>query len=55
MGKKLLSQRHPFFYFLSIWEKRIKRTIKWQFDDKNYTSEFSFSKLDFRIKKHQSN
>ena len=54
MGKKLLSQRHPFFYFLSIWEKRIKRTIKWQFDEKNYTSEFSSSKLDFRIKKHQS-
>ena len=54
MSKKLLSQRHPIFYFLSIWEKRIKRSIKWRFDKKSYTSESSSEKLDVRVKKHQS-
>ena len=54
MGKKLLSQRHPFIYFLSIWEKRIKRTITWRFDEKSYTSFSTPAKLNYRVKKHQS-
>ena len=52
--KKLLSQRHPIFYFVSIWEKRIRKRISWVFDDKKYTSEKKIEKLDFRVKKHQS-
>ncbi len=52
--RKLLSQRHPFFYFLSVWSKRIKRNVEWLFDAKNYASKKSFEKLPFRIKKHQS-
>ncbi len=52
--KKLLSQRHPFFYFLSVWSKRVKRYSEWHFSGKKYVSTFSHVKLDFRIKKHQS-
>ena len=52
--KKLLSQRHPFFYFLSIWEKRIRRSISWHFDGKTYTSRKSSEKFAFRVKKHKS-
>lgn len=52
--KKLLSQRHPIFYFLSIWEKRIKRQITWRTDNKNYTKTLEKDKLAFRVKKHQS-
>ena len=54
MSKKLLSQRHPIFYFLSIWEKRIRRTFVWKTDKKVYTSENRLDKLAFRVKKHQS-
>ena len=54
MSKKLLSQRHPFFYFLSIWEKRIRRTIKWKTDNKTYSSEIGENRLEYRVKKHQS-
>jgi len=53
-NKKLLSQRHPIFYFLSIWEKRIKRQITWFIDNKKYTKRKSSEKLAFRVKKHQS-
>ncbi len=52
--KKLLSQRHPIFYFVSIWEKRIRKRISWFFDNKKYTSEKKIEKLGFRVKKHQS-
>lgn len=52
--KKLLSQRHPIFYFLSVWEKRIRRKLVWKFDDKKYTSLKQPEKLDYRVKKHQS-
>lgn len=53
-NKKLLSQRHPIFYFISIWEKRIRRKISWFFDKKKYTKQKTASKLPFRVKKHQS-
>ncbi len=52
--KILLSQRHPIFYFLSVWEKRIRRQITWRIDSKQYTLKIQNEKLPFRIKKHQS-
>jgi len=52
--KKLLSQRHPIFYFLSVWTKRIKRQFSWYLDNKRYASKKSTDILPFRIKKHQS-
>jgi len=52
--KKLLSQRHPVLYFISVWEKRIRRRISWTFDRKQYTQEQTPEKLPFRVKKHQS-
>jgi vancomycin resistance protein VanW len=52
--KKLLSQRHPIFYFLSVWEKRIRRRLTWFFDGKKYASTKTSDKLGFRVKKHQS-
>lgn len=54
MPKKLLSQRHPVLYFISIWEKRIRRRLQWLIDDKTYSSYQSNDKLPFRVKKHQS-
>lgn len=52
--RKLLSQRHPIFYFISIWEKRIRRGISWRFDGKQYAHEQQSEKLAYRVKKHQS-
>jgi vancomycin resistance protein VanW len=52
--KKLLSQRHVIFYFISVWEKRIRRRFSWCFDGKKYTKTRDQEKLPFRIKKHQS-
>jgi vancomycin resistance protein VanW len=52
--RKLLSQRHPILYFISVWEKRIRRQITWLIDDKKYTQQIKNDKLPFRVKKHQS-
>ena len=52
--KKLLSQRHPIFYFLSVWEKRIRRKITWLIDGRIYCNIRSKEKLPYRAKKHQS-
>lgn len=54
MAKKLWSQRHPFFYFLSVWSKRLKRISRWYLDGRDYTSEIRVEKLPHRVKKHQS-
>lgn len=54
MSKKLLSQRHPVFYFISVWARRIHRYILWQIDGKKYSKTFLPEKLPFRVKKHQS-
>lgn len=54
MGEKLLSQRHPVFYFVSVWEKRIKRYMEWTFGRKRYVKYRSGENLPFRIKSHQS-
>jgi vancomycin resistance protein VanW len=53
-NRKLLSQRHPILYFISVWEKRIRRKISWHFDGKKYVTLKTEKKLDFRVKKHQS-
>lgn len=50
----LLSQRHPFFYFLSVWTKRVQRYFQWYFGSSKYVHNYSNEKLPFRIKKHQS-
>ncbi|WP_462238499.1 VanW family protein [Ferruginibacter sp.] len=52
--KKLLSQRHPALYYISVFTKRLKRKIQWYTDDKKYTSSKSSQHLKYRIKKHQS-
>lgn len=52
--RKLLSQRHPILYFISVLEKRLRRRVSWLLDNKKYTKSKSLKKLDFRIKKHQS-
>ncbi len=52
--RKLLSQYHPVLYFISVWEKRIRRQISWLVDSKIYTQEKQSEKLAFRVKKHQS-
>lgn len=52
--KKLLSQHHPLLYFISVWEKRIRRKISWLTDSKKYTTKRQIEKLPYRIKKHQS-
>lgn len=54
MDKKLLSQRHPFLYFLSVWTKRIQRYFLWYFGNKKYARFKSEDKLPYRVKKHQS-
>ena len=52
--RKLLSQRHPFLYYLAVWARRSRRYLQWMFDDKKYSNKRSTDKLPFRIKKHQS-
>lgn len=52
--RKLLSQRHPFFHFLAVGARRIKRRLEWAFDGKKYATNKTNDKLNFRIKKHQS-
>jgi vancomycin resistance protein VanW len=53
-SKQLLSQRHPVFYFLAVWAKRIRRYADWYFGDKKYAKIISSNKLPFLILKHQS-
>lgn len=53
-SKKLLSQRHPLFYFISVWTKRVKRQLIWYIDSKRYASFRTTVELEYRIKKHQS-
>ena len=52
--RKLLSQRHPILYFLSVWTRRFKRYFEWRFDNKKYAKKRKSEKLPFRVKKHQS-
>lgn len=52
--RKLLSQRHPFLYFLAVSARRLKRHLEWLVDKKHYAHERQADQLSFRIKKHQS-
>jgi vancomycin resistance protein VanW len=52
--KKLLSQRHPFFYFISVWEKRIRRYARWFSDGRKYASLLEKETLPYRVREHQS-
>lgn len=52
--KKLLSQRHPFLYFISVWEKRVRKQIEWKLGNKRFANTKSETPLNFRVKKHQS-
>lgn len=54
MTKKLLSQRHPLFYFFSVWLKRFKRYFQWFFGKTIFARLRTKDKLKFRVKKHQS-
>ncbi len=50
----LLSQRHPFLYFISVWEKRFKRYATWYLGAEKYASQRTVEKLPVRVLKHQS-
>ncbi len=49
----LLSQRHPALYFLSVWEKRYRRRLKWLAHNKDYARKKGPT-LPVRVKPHQS-
>ena len=52
--RKLLSQRHPFLYFIAVWTRRLRRYADWYFGDKRYVRSRTTEKLHYRVKKHQS-
>jgi vancomycin resistance protein VanW len=52
--RKLLSQRHPFLYFVAVWARRIRRYADWYLDGKKYCRHRASEKLSFKVKKHQS-
>jgi len=52
--RKLLSQRHPYLYFLAVWTRRLKKNVEWLTDGKKYANHKTPERLAFRIKKHQS-
>lgn len=52
--KKLLSQRHPYLYFLAVLSRRMQRYGSWYFGSKKFASKKIIDALPFRIKKHQS-
>lgn len=54
MPKKLLCQRHPLFYHLSVGEKRLRRRLIWYFNKKSYCRLRSTQKYPYRVKKHSS-
>lgn len=54
MSGKLLCQRHPLFYFISVWEKRLRRYWTWYFGPRTYARIHMREKLSFRVKEHRS-
>lgn len=52
--RKLLSQRHPIFYFLSVWLRRFQRYKKWYFSDVKFAHRKVTEQFPIRVKKHQS-
>lgn len=54
MARRLLSEVHPVFYFLSVWTRRSHRILRGTFGNKKFASLRSSEKLPYRVKKHQS-
>lgn len=54
MERKLLCQRHPALYALSVWTKRVHRSLTWVSDGRAYAHHKSPDQLPYRVKKHQS-
>ena len=54
MARRLISEVHPIFYFLSVWFRRLITYLKWSFEGKTFASLKSTEKLPYRVKKHQS-
>lgn len=52
--RKLLSQRHPVLYYLSVKVRRLQRYYHWCFGNQVFAKEQSIGLLTERIKKHQS-
>lgn len=52
--KKLICQRHPVLYFLSVAEKRFRRRLRWIVSRTAFAHIKSAEPLSYRIKKHQS-
>lgn len=52
--RKLFSQRHPLFYFLAVWLRRIKRYTEWYLGKNKYAFQRTQAPLTYRVKKHQS-
>lgn len=53
MPTKLLCQRHPLLYSLSVWHKRRRRSLAWRRAGQPYCHTLA-SDLPVRIKSHQS-
>lgn len=54
VAKKLWCQKHPIFYFLSVWEKRMKRYFSWYKNHQKYVKTYSTDPLNYRVKLHKS-
>lgn len=54
MGRRLLSQVHPLFYFLSVWAHRLHRYGRWVCGGQRFAAEQTAERLPYRVKKHQS-
>lgn len=52
--RKLLSQRHPIFYFLSVWLRRCQRYGRWYSEKYKFALERQSENYPVRVKKHQS-
>jgi vancomycin resistance protein VanW len=54
MPKPLLSERFPFLYHVSVWEKRLLTMLRRRWDGHRYARERAVEPLARRIRKHQS-
>lgn len=54
MARKLLSQVHPLFYFLSVWKGRCRRYVQWYLGGARPCRTVEPRRLPYRVKKHQS-
>ena len=52
--RKLLSQRHPLLYFLSVSLRRIQRYLIWYFSSTSFAKKKNKNPLNEKVKKHQS-